>query len=389
MRIVITKNGKTIIKDIYPEVKYKKLISYSTRKYQERKSYLDENNNNRTIQNKSFGPNSSFNTTKINNSNIYNSIDIDDVLTDIKDNPQNSQNITNLNITQKFNLPPSITYKYLNENETINKENDNKNLLPNVFDSINKKIEKEANQKGYDYIYDNIASLKSYKKDIGTPQKSKDKNNNEYSISHYKLPSLFPAYPLKYIINNESFKKIKKEINEENEKVKRGEQLTENNFRSRPLFNPKLNFRNSLKKEINTQNANLITYLNISNDLHAPFIKRISKYDEEHLKRLNKISQKTMFNKGQENLIKGIIRRKIKGAYENTNDEIKEGLETIKGKLFDYDKIIKTEEKKVINKKDRYIVLHRETENIWNRYDLERFNKKGNNNEKQNEKTNI
>jgi len=93
-----------------------------------------------------------------------------------------------------------------------------------------------------------------------------------------------------------------------------------------------------------------------------------------------------MFNKGQENLIKGIIRRKIKGAYENTNDEIKEGLETIKGKLFDYDKIIKTEEKKVINKKDRYIVLHRETENIWNRYDLERFNKKGNNNEKQNEK---
>ena len=108
MRIVITKNGKTIIKDIYPEVKYKKLISYSTRKYQERKSYLDENNNNRTIQNKSFGPNSSFNTTKINNSNIYNSIDIDDVLTDIKDNPQNSQNITNLNITQKFNLPPSI-----------------------------------------------------------------------------------------------------------------------------------------------------------------------------------------------------------------------------------------------------------------------------------------
>ena len=389
MRIVITKNGKTIIKDIYPEVKYKKLISYSTRKYQERKSYLDENNNNRTIQNKSFGPNSSFNTTKINNSNIYNSIDIDDVLTDIKDNPQNSQNITNLNITQKFNLPPSITYKYLNENETINKENDNKNLLPNVFDSINKKIEKEANQKGYDYIYDNIASLKSYKKDIGTPQKSKDKNNNEYSISHYKLPSLFPAYPLKYIINNESFKKIKKEINEENEKVKRGEQLTENNFRSRPLFNPKLNFRNSLKKEINTQNANLITYLNISNDLHAPFIKRISKYDEEHLKRLNKISQKTMFNKGQENLIKGIIRRKIKGAYENTNDEIKEGLETIKGKLFDYDKIIKTEEKKVINKKDRYIVLHRETENIWNRYDLERFNKKGNNNEKQNEKNNF
>ena len=389
MRIVITKNGKTIIKDIYPEVKYKKLISYSTRKYQERKSYLDENNNNRTIQNKSFGPNSSFNTTKINNSNLYNSIDIDDVLTDIKDNPQNSQNITNLNITQKFNLPPSIIYKYLNENETINKENDNKNLLPNVFDSINKKIEKEANQKGYDYIYDNIASLKSYKKDIGTPQKSKDKNNNEYSISHYKLPSLFPAYPLKYIINNESFKKIKKEINEENEKVKRGEQLTENNFRSRPLFNPKLNFRNSLKKEINTQNANLITYLNISNDLHAPFIKRISKYDEEHLKRLNKISQKTMFNKGQENLIKGIIRRKIKGAYENTNDEIKEGLETIKGKLFDYDKIIKTEEKKVINKKDRYIVLHRETENIWNRYDLERFNKKGNNNEKQNEKPNI
>ena len=382
MRIVITRNGKTIIRDIYPEVKYKKLISYSTKKYQERKNRLDENNINKTMQNKSFGQNSSFNTTKINNSNIFNSIDIDDVLTEIKDKPQNSQNITNLNISQKFSLPPSIAYKYLDETKTINRENENKNLLPNVFDSINKKIEKEANEKGYDYIYDTIESLKSNKKYLKTPErpkiKNKDKNNNEYSISHYKLPSLFPAYPLKYIINDNSYKKIKKEINEEDKKVKRGVPLTENNFRSRPLFKPKLSFNNSLKREINTQNINLITYLNTSKDLHSPFIKRISKYDDERLKRLNKISQKTMFNKGQENLIKGIIRRKIKGVYDNINDEIKEGLETMRGKLYDYDKIIKKEEKKIIDNKEKNIILHRENENIWNRYDLERFNKKGN-----------
>ena len=96
-----------------------------------------------------------------------------------------------------------------------------------------------------------------------------------------------------------------------------------------------------------------------------------------------------MFNKGQENLIKGIIRRKIKGVYDNINDEIKEGLETMRGKLYDYDKIIKKEEKKIIDNKENYIILHRENENIWNRYDLERFNKKEINNEKQNEMPNI
>ena len=374
MRIIITKNGKIIIKDIYPEIKYKKLISYSTSKYKDKKSYLDENNINKTMHNKSFVRNLSFNTTKINNRNIYNKIDIDNILTEIKDNTQNSQNIKNININQKLNLPQSVTYKYLNENKTNNEENQNKNLLPNVFDSINKKIEKEYKRKEYDYIFDSNKSLKSNEKNYII----KDLKNNKHSSSYFKLPSLFTAYPIKYIINSESFKNIKKEINEEEEKVKRGEKLTEKNFRSHPPLRPISNFRNNLEKEINTQNSNLITYLNTSNDLHVPFIKRISKYDDEHLKRLNKISQITMFKKGQENIIKEIIKTKIEGANANTNEEIKEKLEIVKNGLFNYDKIIKNEEKKIIDKRERYINLHRETKKIWDKYDLERFNKKYN-----------
>ena len=369
MRIVITRNGKSMIKDIYPEVKYKKMISYSTKKYPVKRANLEDNNLNKTTRNRSFENNLSINTSKINNSNLYNNIDIDEVLTELKENSQNGPQVINLNMNnKKFNLPTSIAYRYLNDNNSTNDENQNKNLLPDVFVSINKKIEKEANEKGFNYIYDNIRSLSSSKKI------EPDQN------SSYKLPSLFPAYPLKYIINNESFKKINKEINEEDEKEKRGEQLTENNFRSHPKVYPKLRFGRSLRKEIKTVNTNLITYLNVSKDLHAPFVKRISKYNDEHLKKLNKISQKTMFNKGQENLIKGIIQRKIRGIYANTNEEFKEGLESIKNKLSNYDNIVKTEERKIIDKRERYINFHKETEKIWTKYNnFERFNKKGNN----------
>ena len=47
---------------------------------------------------------------------------------------------------------------------------------------------------------------------------------------------------------------------------------------------------------------------------------------DDIIKKLNKISQKTMFNKLQENVISGIIKKKIKGEYVHYNEEFKSSI---------------------------------------------------------------
>ena len=194
--------------------------------------------------------------------------------------------------------------------------------------------------------------------------------------SHLSLPTILPAYPLKYIINRQSLNKVTKEAIGEENKMRKGTMLTEDNFRSQNLPSPRKILEDSLKNEIKTQNSNLIMYLNKSNDVSGPFLKRISGYGDEQIKKLNKISQKTMFNKLQENVISGIIKKKIKGEYVHYSEEFKEGLETMKEKLTRYDNVIKAEERKKIDKKERYINFHRENEKEWMKFNIERFNKK-------------
>ena len=367
MRIVITKNGKIIIQEINPEIKYKNMITYSTDKYRTNRKLMRQSLINKNLdRSNSFGHNSS---TNFSNNINQKSIDIDDLLTNMRDieKKANSPKIVNLTLNQKLNMPQSIAEKYMTK-DTINRDDsENKNLLPDVFVSINKAIEKEASQKGYDYIYNSINSLNK--------QKTTDQNDNNIS-SHISLPSILPAYPLKYIINRNSLSKVTKEAIGEENKLKKGSILTEENFRSQNLPNPVTVLEDSLKNEIKTQNSNLIMYLNKSNDISGPFLKRISRYGDEQIKKLNKISQKTMFNKMQEDVISGIIKKKIKGEYLHYNEEYKEGLETMKEKLTRYENVIKAEERKIIDKKERYINFHRENEKEWMKYNIERFNKK-------------
>ena len=370
MRIVITKNGKIIISEINPEVKYKNMITYSTDKHRINRKMSKQSSPKKGLnRSNSFGQNS---TNNFNTSNNHNTIDVDDLLNTMRDNEKNpnSPKIVNLNLNQKINMPQSIAEKYMTKDRYQKDESENKNLLPDVFVSINKAIEKEASQKGYNYVYNSINSLSKQKYNTTTEQM--DRN----ITSHLSLPTILPAYPLKYIINRQSLNKVTKEAIGEENKMRKGTMLTEDNFRSQNLPSPRKILEDSLKNEIKTQNSNLIMYLNKSNDVSGPFLKRISGYGDEQIKKLNKISQKTMFNKLQENVISGIIKKKIKGEYVHYSEEFKEGLETMKEKLTRYDNVIKAEERKKIDKKERYINFHRENEKEWMKFNIERFNKK-------------
>lgn len=384
MRIVITKNGKIIIREINPEVKYKNLLTshnqFMSRRFGNQ-SKLSHSRNN------SFGNTS--NNLSIHNKNL----NIDDVLSNVQSNKKNLKSssqckILNLEPNKHLMLPQSIADRYFEDQSSL--EIEDKNLLPDVFVSINKSIEKDANTKGFNYIYNNISSLQTmHDKEIEenfSRKKSLEDNSSlllnteqndmgRYSTT-FNLPKILPAYPLKYIINPYTIRNIKKEAKLKEYELKKGKRLTEDNFRSKVIPDPRYNLELSLKNEIKIENTNLITYLNKSKDIKAPFVERLSMYDNEQIKKLNKISQKTMFIKGQEKIISDKIRNKIKGLYRQSSEEYKKGLETLKEKLNRYENIVKAEEKKIIDKRERYLNQYNEAEKYWVKSNALRFYKK-------------
>lgn len=384
MRIVITKNGRILISEINPEVKYKSLLTSHSPSSPRRLWNKSKFNHSR---------NNSFGSTSNNLSIHHQNIEIDDVLSHVQTQNKNFKSLSqckfvNIDANKHLTLPQSIAERYFSEPTSI--ETVDKNLLPDVFESINKSIEKDVNSKGFNYVYNNISSLQTMReKEIEEnfiKKKSIEDNSSsllnteqndlgKYSTT-FNLPKILPAYPLKYIINSNSIKNIKNEAKMKEFELKKGKRLTEDNFRSRVLPNPRLNLELSLKNEIKTENTNLITYLNKSKDIKFPFVERLSMHDNEKIKKLNKISQKTMFIKDQEKIIRDKIKDKIKGVYRQSSEEYKIGLESLKDKLNRYEGIIKAEEKKKIDKRDRYLNQYNEAEKYWVKSNALRFYKK-------------
>ena len=390
MRIVITNNGRIIIGEIDPRIRYKSLIAthrhnriFTKKSANSSKQNLSRNHSLRnTLKELSIHPPN---------------LEIEDVLQNISTRKSGylkslSQcKILNIDPNKRLVIPQSIAEKYF-MHDRVSTENNNKNLIPDVFLSINKSIEKDINKKGFNYICNNISSLQSMSdKEIEsnfTPKKitedysSSNLLNTEHNdgapryATSFSLPKILPAYPLKYIINPYSINNMKREMRIKEYELKKGKVLTEDNFRSKVFPSPRYNLELSLKNEIKTENTNLITYLNKSKDIKEPFVERLCLYDDNHIKRLNKISQKTMFIKGQEKLIKDKIKSKIKEKYRVSIEEYKEGLETLKEKLNKYEDIVKIEEKKKIDKKERYLNKYLEAEKYWVKSNALRFYKK-------------
>jgi hypothetical protein len=386
MRIVITKNGKMMIREINPEIRYKSLTT--THNPLANKIF-------RNRSKKNHSRNNSFGSTTNNISSVHHSnLEIEDVLSNVKSNKKNLKTSTECKIldidpNKNLSLPQSIAERYFTDHNTL--ENEDKNLLPDVFVSINKSIEHDANTKGFNYIYNNISSLQTMReREMGaslSPKKTIEDNSSSLMlnsekkeatsyVSSFSLPKILPAYPLKYIINPYSIRNIKKEVKIKEYELKKGKRLTEDHFRSEVIPNPRYNLELSLKNEIKTENTNLITYLNKSKDIKVPFVERLSTYDNDQIKRLNKISQKTMFIKGQEKVIRDKIQNKIKEQYRLSSEEYKEGLETLKEKLHRYEDIVKIEEKKKIDKRERYLQKYSEAEKYWVKSNALRFYKK-------------
>ena len=366
MRILITKNGRILIQEINPDIKYKSLLK--SHKSLDKNKFFSKNLTYNDLKKNTFA-----NSTK----NIFSppkkikNLEIDEVLSDFSSPRSKSKSlckILNIDPNKNLNLPQSITERYFStQMNSMSVYKEEKNILPDVLISINKSIEKDASKKGLDYVYNNISSLQTMK------EKGNDKmyiTNTEqggtgrYTTS-FSLPKVLPAYPLKYIIPPNSIKKLKKQANILENDLYKDKPLTEDNFRSNLKKDMQRTLASSLKNEIKKENINLITYLNKDKDIRAQFVERLSRFDENKLRRLNKISQKTMFIKGQEKIFKERIKDKMRAQFRNASEKYKEGLENIKNKLVKSEKIIIAEEKKIIDKKERYINQYNEAELNW------------------------
>ena len=216
----------------------------------------------------------------------------------------------------------------------------------------------------YDYV---LLRKENFKQELETKGRFIVQNND---IKYLNCHSLFVD------IHNSSLDtsgKLKKQAIKLDEEKLTDNRLTEDNFRSQTKNDMKTTLSLSLKNEINAENTNLITYLNKEKDIKVPFIERISKFDKDKLRKLNKISQKTMFVQSQEKLINERIKDKLKVQFRNSSEKYKEGLENIRNKLFISEKIIIAEEKKIIEKKERYLNQYNEAELDWVKSGVLRF----------------
>ena len=349
MRIVITKNGRILIQEINPNIKYKSVIK--NHKSLNSKKCFYKNNTFNNIKQITYG-----NSAK----NIFSpqkklkQLEIDDVLTSFNSSNNNSKSlckILNIEPNKNLNMPQSLAERYFStQTNSMSMSSDEKNILPDVLISINKSIEKDASKLGLNYIFNNVASLKEMK-DKGNDKMflmNKDKNKKGKYIPNLNLPKILPSYPLKYIISPRSIKNLKKQASQMEKDLFCNKRLNEDNFRSKLEKDLKMDLELSLKNEIKAENTNLI-----------------SKFDDNKLRRLNKISQKTMFIKGQDEIIKERIKDKIRAQFRNASEKYKEGLDNIKCKLFKSEKIINSEENKIIDKKERYINQYNEAELNW------------------------
>ena len=372
MRIVITKNGRILIQEINPEIKFKSLITKhkSLNKSKYKNLTFTENKKN-AIGNSTkniFSP-----KKKVKN------LEIDDVFSEINSSGNKSKSLCKflkIDPNKHLNMPQSIAERYFStQYDSNNIANDDKNILPDVLISINKSIEKDASKMGMSYLYNNISSLQSMKENSNDKMilSNLDNDGSGRNTSRYNLPKILPAYPLKYIISPNSIRNLKKQAIQMEKDSTEDKRLTEDNFRSRIKKDIKTTLTQSLKNEIKTENTNLITYLNKDEDIKPPFLERLSGFDENKISRLNKISQKTMFIKGQEKIIKERIKDKIRAQFRNAGEKYKEGLENMKDKLIKSEKIFLSEEKKKIDKKDRYMSQYNEAERNWLKSGVLRF----------------
>ena len=338
MRIVVTKDGTKIIEDLS--------IDNKTINQNSENNQADINMIKLRIQNlkKNKSENHIVNLKNINKvksqsvsnlNNIGKTIDINDMLNNVitnknnhntnnKNKSNNKYNTHNLKIIKlknikKIKLPKLLENRYILY-DNVNDESKNKNNIPDILLSINNSIENDNHNENI--IKKNIKRTKTVSNintvnDVNNIEKSENKiiiNNDD------NLPKIRKTFPLKYIIDKDSYNRLNKEMKSIEDNVNIEKKLfPKNYFIKNNWENSKKNFDISLKNEINSKHINLIEYLNKDKNISNIFIQKFCNLNKEEINKLDAISKKLLYKKKQDIQFNENIKNKIKANIININ----------------------------------------------------------------------
>ena len=314
MRIVLTKNGVNIIKEIDDVPRRRNKTYDSSYSSLRTRSEVKEDSNPFDNLNK-------------------------------KDSNYKEITLTEKKLKIPFEMEEKYT-KFKNENEenTLKSLNSSEQLLPDILSNINKSIE----------------------------------NDTKISSSNSQLPIIKNSYPIKYIISPKSYQKLSNDVKLKKQLLKRGTKLTEDNFRSVVYEDPQKIFDKNSSFEINTLNRNLIMYLNTDETISNSYIAKLNKYNKEKLKKLNKICQNEFYYRDQEKIINKYIKNKLKRDVIQIADNYKEKLDEMKNDLDKSREVIRNGELPKFDKRERYLNQIIKAERDWSKYNTARLYKKSN-----------
>ena len=314
MRIVLTKNGVNIIKEIDDVPRRRNKTYDSSYSSLRTRSEVKEDSNPFDNLNK-------------------------------KDSNYKEITLTEKKLKIPFEMEEKYT-KFKNENEenTLKSLNSSEQLLPDILSNINKSIE----------------------------------NDTKISSSNSQLPIIKNSYPIKYIISPKSYQKLSNDVKLKKQLLKRGTKLTEDNFRSVVYEDPQKIFDKNSSFEINTLNRNLIMYLNTDETISNSYIAKLNKYNKEKIKKLNKICQNAFYYKEQEKMINKLIKKKLRSDIIHINDIYKEQLDEMKNDLEKSKVVFKNGELPKFDNRERYLNQIIKAERDWSRFNTARFYKKSN-----------
>ena len=337
MRIIVTKDGNSLIDVINEEVKIDKTNDLE----KSRLNFPRMNKSNLRSLNKSH--------INIKGSHSTNSL---------FKNSRSSNTIHNLSPSNNNSINTNIEIKQ--KKVTISK------------DMIDKYITPLLNQKSsFLPSLPSSLSLKNHSNHNSLVAEEENLNENDSSF-------FTKGFKMNEILSNKTLINLEDKINKKQRIKNKLSFVGPNDFRS--IYKDKDDISIIREKLENTvisnDKLNLIKYINSKEDISEMLIDKFNRSKEDQLQKYNKICQIVSNNQEKENFIKSIVSEKIKLMKKKEESEMNRMLTNLERNLNNYKHIVEDYKHPQENKRYRYFNIHNDIKkNYWSKYNLDRFTK--------------
>ena len=343
MRIIITKEGENLIRNINYELNSNKKITGHSKLHQSKSLTRSAS----LVDGKHLRHTASFFNR---NSNLINEI------SDLKMNSSTKRidhegKIIGVHSCkkipvqqQKISIPKDVSIKYNSDKEIKLKSS----LLPNLPNNIMKILENSIKTPRYPY---------------------ENYNNNEQEFN----------LTIKDALRDGVIIKLKESLKSRNEIRERNFVLKETDFRTNYR---EVNEFNEIKKlvrlKISADQTNFINYLNRKEEISDKFIKKVCVLNENEMTKFNRVCLKVNHSEQKENLYRKIIEEKLDEKAKDIKIECARDLKKTGDWLKQFRQV--SENYKLIRNQQPYIeTLLQTKKKFWDKHDFDRLNKRKDN----------